>query len=84
MTKTKDASVLVSETKLNNSILSNEIQIEGYNLLMLDRCQRGGSVACYVKKKLLCNYKHYFCKYTESIFIDFFLPKTKPTLVGIL
>ena len=82
MTKTKDASVLVSETKLNNSILSNEIQIEGYNLLRLDRCQRGGSVA-YVKKKLLCNYKHYFCKYTESI-IDFFLPKTTPTLVGIL
>ena len=83
MTKTTYASVVVSETKLNNSILSNEIQIEGYNILRLDRSQRGGGVA-YVKKKLVCNYKDYLCKYNESIFIVFFLPKTKPTLVGIL
>ena len=51
LTKTTYASVVVSETKLNNSILSNEIQIEGYNILRLDRSQRGGGVA-YVKKKI--------------------------------
>ena len=41
-------------------------------------------MACYVKKMLAYNYKHNFCKNTESIFIDIFLPKTKTILVGIL
>ena len=44
----------------------------------------GGGVACYVKKSLAYNYKDNFCKNTESIFIDIFLPKTKPILIGIL
>ena len=51
MTKTTDASVVgISETKLENSISSSEIEIEGYDLLRLDWSQRGGGVACYVKK----------------------------------
>ena len=41
-------------------------------------------MACYIKKSLAYNYKHNFCKNTESIFIDIFLPKTKPILVAIL
>ena len=32
---------------------------------------------------LAYNYKHNFCKDTKSIFIDIFLPNTKPILVGI-
>ena len=85
MTKTTDASVVgISETKLENSISSSEIEIEGYDLLRLDWSRRGGGVACYVKKVLAYNYKHSFCKSTESIFIDIVLPKSKPILVGIL
>ena len=41
-------------------------------------------MACYVKKILAYNYIHNFCKNTEGIFVDIFLPKTKPILVGIL
>ena len=85
MTKTTDASVVgISETKLDNSVSSSEIEIEGYDLLRLDWSRRGGGVACHVKKLLAYNYKHDFCKNSESIFIDIFKPKTKSILVSIL
>ena len=74
----------IGETKLDDSISSSVIEIEGYYLLRFDRSRRGGGVACYIKKSLAYNYKEKFCKSTESIFIDIFLPKTKPILVGIL
>ena len=75
-TKLSNASIVgIGETKLDDSISSSEIEIEGYDLLRLDRSRRGGGGACYKDK---------FCKSTESIFIDIFLPKTKPILVGIL
>ena len=85
MTKITNAAIVgIGETKLDESILSSEIDIEGYDLLRLDRSRRGGGVACYVKKTLGYNYRDNFCKNTESIFIDIFLPKTKPILIGIL
>ena len=46
------------ETKLDNSISSSEIEIEGY--LRLDRFRRGGGVVCYIKKSLAYNYKEKF------------------------
>ena len=83
LNKTTDASVVgISETKLDKS--SSQIEIEGYDLLRLDQSRRGGGVACYVKRSSAYNYKHNFRKNTESIFIDIFLPKAKPILVGIL
>ena len=78
------AIVGIGETKLDKSILSSEIDIEGYDLLKLVRSRRGGGVACYVKKSLAYNYRDNFCKNIESIFIDIFLPKTKPILIRIL
>ena len=74
----------IGETKLDDSVSSNEIEIEGYDLLRFDRSRKGGSVACYIRRSLAYNYKNNFCKSTESIFVDIFLPKTKPILVGIL
>ena len=74
----------IGETKFDVSISSSKIEIEGYDLLRLDRSRRGGGVACYIKKSSAYNSKEKFCKGTESIFIDIFLPKAKPTLVGIL
>ena len=80
MTKTTDASVVgISETRIDSYISSSEIEMEGYDILSLDRYQRGVGVACYVKKILEYN----FCENTESIFIDIFIPITKPILVGI-
>ena len=85
MTKTTDVSVVgISETKFDNSVSSGEFEIEGHNLLRFDRSWRGGGVACYVNKFLEHNYKHSFCKNTERILTNIFLPKTKPVLVSIL
>ena len=74
----------IGETKLDDFISFSETEIEGYDLLRFDRSRRGGGVACFIKKFLACNYKEKFCKTTESILIDIFLPKTKPILVGTL
>ena len=71
LTKLSNASIVgIGENKLDDSISSSEIEIEGYDLLRLDRSRRGGGVACYIKKSLAYNYKEKFCKSTESIFID--------------
>ena len=85
LTKLPNASIVgIGETKLDNSFSSSEIEIEGYDLLRLDRSRRGGSVSCYIKRSLAYNHKDNFCKSTKSIFIGIFLPKTKPILVGVL
>ena len=52
----------IGETKLDDSISSSEIEIEGYGLLRLDRSRRGGGVACYIKRSLAYNYKDNFAK----------------------
>ena len=85
LTKLWNACIIgIGEAKLDDSISSSEIEIEGYDLLSLEQSRRGGGVACYIKRSLACNYKENFCKSTESIFVDIFLPKSKPILVGIL
>ena len=85
LTKLPNASIVgIGETKLDNSFSSSEIEIEGYDLLRLDRSRRSGGVARYIKKPLACNYKDNFCKSNETVFLDIFLPKPKPILVGIL
>ena len=50
MTKITNAAIVgIGETKLDESILSSEIDIEGYDLLRLDQSIRGGGVACLLK-----------------------------------
>ena len=48
--KLTNATVIgLSETKLDNAVLSSELEIDGYDLGGLDRFRRGGGVACFVK-----------------------------------
>ena len=85
LTKLLNASIVgVGKTKLDDSISSREIEIEGYDLLRLDLFRRGDGVACYIKRSLVYNFKDNFCRSSESVFIDIFLPKKKPILVCIL
>ena len=72
------------ETKLDNTVLSSELEIEGYDLVRSDESRRGGGVACFVKSSISCNWKPNFCFNTENIFIEIFLLKSKPVLIGIL
>ena len=83
--KLANATVIgLSETKLDNPVLSSEPEIEGYDLVRSDRSRRGGGVACFVENSISYNRKPNFCINTESVFIEIFLPKSKPVLSGIL
>ena len=82
--KVSGASVIgVSESKLDNSILNEELNIQGYDLLRCDRNRHGGGVACYIKQNICYNTKNIFSTELENIFFDVFLPKTKPFSFGI-
>ena len=70
--KLTNATVIgLSETKLDNTVLSSELEIEGYDLVRSDRSRRGGGVACFVKNSISYNRKPKFCFNTESIYRDF-------------
>ena len=76
MTKTTNASIVGnSETKLDNSISSSEIEIEDYDLLRLDQSRREGGVVCYVKKRLAYIYKYNFGKIPKLFLLIFFYKK---------
>ena len=70
--------------RLDETILSNELEVDGYNLVRLDRSRRSGGDACYIKILIAYGYKDSFCSNTKSIFVDIFLPKSKPILLDTL
>ena len=83
--KLTNATVIgLSETKLDNAVLSGELEIDKYDLVRSDRSRRRGGVACFVKNFISYNRKPNFCINIESIFIETFLPKSKPVQIGIL
>ena len=42
-----NASIIgISETKLDETIWSSELEVDGYDLVRLDQSRRGGGVAC--------------------------------------
>ena len=48
-----NASVIgVSETKLDEIILSGGLEVDGYDLIRLDRPRRGGGVFCHIKSSI--------------------------------
>ena len=52
--KLANAAVIeLSETKLDNAVLSRKLEIEEYDLVRSDRSRRGGGVACFVKNSFI-------------------------------
>ena len=45
-------------------LLSSELEVDGYDLVRLDRSRRGGGVACYIKSSIAYSYKDSFCTNT--------------------
>ena len=78
------AAIGISESKLDNSIFDLEIEIDGYNILHFNRNRQGRRVACYVRNDLSFTKRIYFPHDIDTIFIEIFLPKTKPKRVGIV
>ena len=65
----------ISESKLDNSILNLEIEIDGSNFLRFDRSKHGVWIACYVRNGLSFNKRNYFIHdIKETIFIEILLP----------
>ena len=81
--KLSEATVIgISESKLDDSVLSSEIQIENYDLIRSDRNRHGGGVACFIRNDLSYNTKSFLPSEIENIFIEIFLPHSKPPVVG--
>ena len=81
---TSAAVIGISESKLDHSVLTSEIQIDEYDLLRCDRNRHGGGVACYIRNDLSYNVQSYFPKDIENIFFELLLPNTKPVVVGTI
>ena len=82
--KLSNAAVIgISESKLDDFILSSEIHIDSYNTLRCDRSRHGGGVVCYIRKNLSYDVKSFFPPEIERIFFELLLP-TKPIVVGII
>ena len=82
--KTNAAIIGISESKIDDSVLDGEISINGYTPLRSDRTRQGGGVICYIRNDISFNKIDLKSENIEHIFIDIFLPKTKPITIGIL
>ena len=71
--KLSEAAVIgFSESKLDDSVLSFEIQIENYELIRSDKNRHGGGVACFIRNYLSCNTKWFLPSERKHIHRDFF------------
>ena len=82
--KTRATVIGITESKLDGSVLDEEINIDGYKLVRSDWNRHGGGVACYIHSDISFNVRGDFSSEIENIFLDILLPKTKPILIGIL
>ena len=76
--------ISLSETKLDSTILDEEIDIHGYSIVRSDRSRNGGGVGCYVRNDISFNVNEVLSDYIENINFDILLPKTKPILIGVI
>ena len=81
---TNAASIGISESKLGDSVLTSEIQIDEYDLLHCDRNRHGGGVACCIRNDLSYNIQSYFPKNIKNIFFELLLPNTESIVVGTI
>ena len=82
--KSRSSVIGITESKLDKTVLDKEINIDGYELARSDRNRHGGGVACYIRNNISFNVRGDFSSEIENIFLDIFLPKAKPILIGIL
>ena len=50
----------ISESKLDDSVLSSEIRIDNYNTLSCDQNRHGRGVVCYIRDDLSFDVKPFF------------------------
>ena len=74
----------MTESKLDETVLDGEINVDGYELARSDWKRNGGGVACYIRSDVSFNVRGNFSSEVENIFFDMLPPKTKPILIRIL
>ena len=83
--KSTNAAVIgICESKLDASVLEQEINIDNYKILCCDRNRQGGGVACYVRNNLSYNILPVFPCEIKNIFFEILLPNSKPIIVGTI
>ena len=81
---TNAAAIGICESKLDASVLEQEISIDNYKILHCDSNRHGGGVACYIRNDLSYNILSVFPCETENIFFEILLPNPKPVIVGTI
>ena len=82
--KTRAAVIGISETWFDDTITDAEIAISGYSVLRHDRNREGGGVCAYIRNDIAFNPRQELQNnYTETIWFDLLLPKSKPIVVGV-
>ena len=77
--KKSRASVIgITESKLDKTVLDAEINIDGCELARSDRNRHGDGVVCYIRTDISFSVRGDISSEIENIFLDIFLPKTKP------
>ena len=64
--------------------LSEAAVMANYDLIRSDRNRQGDGVACFIKNDLSYNMKSFLPSEIENIFLEIFLPHSKPLLVGTI
>ena len=81
--ETNAAIIGITESKLDDTVLDAEIEIEGYSVTRSDRNRHGGGVVCYIRDSIIYNLRPNFSNNFENIVLNLLLPDTKPILIGI-
>ena len=68
----------ITESKLDDTINSKEVEIDGYNLIQSNRNRKGGVIACYIKMNISFNSHGSLHENFKNILIDIFLAESKP------
>ena len=80
--KSTNAAIIgIKESKLDESVLEPEIQIDYYKILRCDTNIHGGGVACYIRNDLSYNIISVLPREIESVFFEILLPNPKPITV---
>ena len=83
LSKTKLDVLVVSETKIDDTISDNELKIDGYEIYRQDRNRHGGGVLFFVSDLLESHpLKHLCNKNTEALWVKICLKKSKPLFIA--
>ena len=71
--RSETAVIGISVKKLDDSVLSSEIQLENFDLIRSYRDRHGGGDACFIRNNLSYNTKSFLPSERENIFIEIFV-----------